>query len=165
MKKPCFLKKFVNKKLKKKILKVKVLVIPTPRAKLFSQIKDGYGDIAVGNLTITDERKKIVDFSDPFEKYVSEILVTHKNLPKLSNLFDLSGMEVYVRKSSSYYESLKRLNKVLGIAEKKPVDIEEVDDHLEDSDLLEMLNADLIPAIIIDDHKGRFWKQVFKNIY
>jgi len=35
---------------------------------------------------------------------------------------------------------------------------------LEDADLLEMVNADLIPAIIIDSHKGRFWKKIFPNI-
>jgi len=57
---------YLNKKLKKKNLKVGVMVIPTVRDKLFSQLKEGYGDIAVGNLTITDNRLKIIDFSDPF---------------------------------------------------------------------------------------------------
>jgi membrane-bound lytic murein transglycosylase MltF len=156
--------KFINNKVKTKTIKVKILIIPTPREELFSRLQAGLGDIAMGNLTITDERRQIVDFSAPFADNVSEILVTNKKQSALTKLFDLSGMEVHVRKSSSYYESLIRLNEVLKIAEKKPVKIVEADDRLEDSDLLEMMNADLIPAIIIDDHKGKLWKQVFKNI-
>jgi membrane-bound lytic murein transglycosylase MltF len=36
--------------------------------------------------------------------------------------------------------------------------------YLEDEDLLEMVNAGLIPMIIIDSHKGKFWAQIFDNI-
>jgi len=38
------------------------------------------------------------------------------------------------------------------------------DEYLEDEDLLEMMNAGLIPMIVIDSHKGRFWKQIFKDL-
>ena len=38
------------------------------------------------------------------------------------------------------------------------------DEYLEDEDLLEMTNANLIPMIIIDSHKGRFWSQIFNDI-
>lgn len=155
---------FINKKLKKGTLKVQVLVIPTPREKLFSWLTEGVGDVALGNLTITDERRKIVDFSDSFVKDISEILVTVKEHPEVDSVFKLSGMEIHVRKSSSYYGSLQNLNEVLRHSEKEPVKIVTVDDRLEDSDLLEMINAGLIPAIIIDQHKGEFWVKVFGNI-
>lgn len=156
--------KFINKKLKAGAHKVKVLVIPTPREKLFSRLIEGQGDIAIGNLTITDERRKIVDFSDPFADDINEILVTSKDVPDVDSVFSLSGMKIHVRKSSSYYWSLINLNEVLRHSEKKPVKIIEVDDRLEDSDLLEMMNAGLIPAIIIDQHKGELWVKVFDNI-
>lgn len=156
--------KFINKKLKSGTHKVRVLVIPTPREKLFSGLVEGKGDIAIGNLTITDERRKIVDFSDPFAQDINEILVTNKEIPDVNSVFSLSGMEIHVRRSSSYYESLVNLNEVFRQSEKKPVKIVEADDRLEDSDLLEMLNAGLIPAIIIDQHKGDLWVKVFDNI-
>jgi len=35
---------------------------------------------------------------------------------------------------------------------------------LEDEDLLEMMNVGLIPMIVIDSHKGKFWKQIFKDL-
>jgi membrane-bound lytic murein transglycosylase MltF len=38
------------------------------------------------------------------------------------------------------------------------------DEYLEDEDLLEMMNARLIPMIVIDSHKGKFWSQIFKDL-
>jgi len=156
--------KFVNKKQKSKTIKIRVIVIPTSRDKLLSRLQAGYGDIAIGNLTVTDERRKIVDFSDPFLKNVSEILVTDKKTPTITTPFDLAGKKIHVRKSSSYYESLQNLNQLLTSVGKPAVKIVTANEHLEDADLLEMVNADLIPAIIIDSHKGYFWKQIFTNI-
>ncbi len=156
--------KYVNEKQKTKTVKINVIVIPTSRDKLFTRLKEGYGDIAIGNLTPTDERKKIADFSDPFLINVSEICVTNTKTPLMKTYFDLAGKKVHVRKSSSYYESLKNLNELLTSVGKPSVKIILANDHLEDADLLEMVNANLIPAIIIDNHKGLFWKQIFKNI-
>ena len=155
---------FINKKLKSKTVKIRVLVIPTSRDKLFSQLQAGYGDISIGNLTPTDKRREIVDFSDPLMKDVSEILVTGKNTPTVITPLNLAGKEIHVRKSSSYYESLQNLNQLLSSVGKPAVKIIPANELLEDADLLEMVNADLIPAIIIDSHKGRFWKKIFPNI-
>jgi membrane-bound lytic murein transglycosylase MltF len=38
------------------------------------------------------------------------------------------------------------------------------DETFEDEDLLEMVNAGLIPMIVMDSHKAQFWKQIFDNI-
>ena len=55
--------------------------------------------------------RSCVDFSKPTRTDVSEIVVTApKDAPPLATTDDLSGREVFVRKSSSYYESLTRLN-------------------------------------------------------
>ena len=35
---------------------------------------------------------------------------------------------------------------------------------LEDEDLLEMVNAGLIPMVAVDDHKARFWGEIFPDI-
>lgn len=156
--------KFVNKREKTKTLKIKILFIPTPRNRLFAHLQAGKGDIAAGNLTITAERSKLVDFADPLTKNIDEIIVTGAKEPKLENIFDLSGREVYVRKSSSYYESLLKLNQGLEQMKKAPVIIIQADEYLEDEDLLEMMDAGIIPAIVIDSHKGTFWARIFKKI-
>jgi len=156
--------KYINKRQKSKTIKIKIIVIPTSRDKLFSQLIEGYGDIAIGNLTPTAERRKLVDFSDPFMKNVSEIAVTNTKVPLMKTYFDLAGKKIHVRKSSSYYESLQNLNQLLASVNKPKVKIIPANEHLEDADLLEMVNANIIPTIIIDNHKGHFWKNIFKNI-
>jgi membrane-bound lytic murein transglycosylase MltF len=42
--------------------------------------------------------------------------------------------------------------------------LEAAPESLEDEDLIEMLNAGLIPLIVVDRHKALFWKQVFPKI-
>ncbi len=156
--------KFLNEKLKNKHLRVRVLVIPTTRDKLFPQLLKGFGDIAIGNLTITEDRLKLVDFSSPFLGNVDEILVTGDKDSAIKSLFDLAGKEIHVRKSSSYYGSLLNLNKVLVSAGKPKMRIIAANEILEDEDLLELLSAGLIPRIIIDKHKGEFWAKILPHI-
>jgi membrane-bound lytic murein transglycosylase MltF len=155
---------FLNKKLKTGTLKVKVIFIPVTRDRILPALVEGLGDIAAANLTITPERLKNVAFSDPFLTDVSEIVVTGPAGPKLTGLDDLAGREVYVRKSSSYYESLLRLNESLMNVGKKPVKLVPADELLEDSDLLEMVNAGLVPVVVVDNHKAEFWRGIFDKI-
>ena len=84
--------------------------------------------------------------------------------PKIASLDDLSGKEVFVRKSSSYYESLVALNEKFAAEKKPPVTLKEAPETLEDEDLLEMLNAGLVSLVVVDKHKADFWKQIFPKL-
>jgi membrane-bound lytic murein transglycosylase MltF len=160
-----FNKKLVSeKKLKNKNLKVRVVFIPLRRDQLLPGLAAGNGDIAAANLTITPERQKLVDFSLAGKSNVSEVVVTGPASPKVASLDDLSGNELFVRKSSSYYESLVALNQKFLAENKPPITLKEAPETLEDEDLLEMLNAGLIPIIIVDNHKADFWKQIFPQL-
>lgn len=156
--------KFINEKLNKKTIKVNVIFVPVARDQLLPALLEGRGDIAAANLTITPERSKQIDFSDPFGTGVKELVVSGPDSPKITSLNDLSGKEIHVRKSSSYYHSLLRLNERFEGEGKKSVKIVAADENLEDEDLLEMLNAGLIPLIVMDSHKAIFWIQIFDNI-
>lgn len=156
--------KYINSHLKSKHMQVKVVVIPTSRDRLLPYLQQGYGDIAAGNLTITPDRLEYVDFTNPLLKNVEEIVVSSAKIPTLNSLFDLSGTEIYVRKSSSYYQSLLSLNNTLVSLGKEPVRLNLVDEYLEDEDLLEMVNTGLIPMIVMDSHKARFWEKIFSDI-
>jgi membrane-bound lytic murein transglycosylase MltF len=156
--------KFVNKKLKTKNLKFHVVFIPVTRDDLIPSLLNGLGDIAVANLTITTERQKQVDFSDPFLTGVKELLVTGPSAPSIKSIDDLSGKDIHVRRSSSYYESLIRLNTSFKKAGKSQMKLVLADETFEDEDLLEMVNAGLVPMMVMDSHKAQFWKQIFDNI-
>jgi membrane-bound lytic murein transglycosylase MltF len=155
---------YLNAELKRKALKIKLVVIPTRRDRLLPALADGLGDIAAGNLTITPARQKIADFSAPHLTGVDEIIITGSAAPPIKSIEDLSGKEIHVRKSSSYYESLIHLNDRFKKSGQAPIKIVPADEYLEDEDLLEMMNVGLIPMIVIDDHKAEFWSKIFKDL-
>ena len=151
-------------KLKKKHVKVRVVLIPVVRAEMLSALATGKGDIAASSITITEGRRKLVDFSSPVLSNVSEVVVSGPASPPVASVDDLAGKEVFVRKSSSYYESLVALNQLFASKRKPAVVIKEAPELLEDAELIEMVNDGLIPLIVVDKHKADFWKQIFPKI-
>lgn len=141
-----------------------VVLIPVARDKLIAGLIEGRGDIVAANLTITPARQELVDFSNPTYPDVSELVVTGPGAPEITSLADLHSTGVRVRRSSSYSEHLSALNEVRKKKGKPEIPIHYADEHLEDYDLLEMVNAGIVPAIIVDSHKAALWAQVFDDI-
>ncbi len=145
-------------------MKVFVVFVPLPRDMLLRALIDGKVDLVAAQLTVTPERQKLVDFTNATRMNVSEIVVTGPGAAAIASVEDLSGRDVFVRKTSSYYQSLLTLNQTLKAQGKPPVAIQAAPENLEDDDLLEMVNAGLIPAIVVDDYLAAFWKRVFPNL-
>jgi membrane-bound lytic murein transglycosylase MltF len=159
--------RWLNKKHAKQLGKrpITVYIIPATRDKLLPEVASGLGDIAAANLTVTEERRKVVDFAVPAEQPPhKELVVTGPNSPAVSTADDLAGKTVHVRKASSYYESLEALNARLGKEGKPPVKVVLVPDALEDEDMLEMLNAGLLSAIVVDGWKAKMWAQILPKV-
>lgn len=159
--------RFVNKRYAKQLGKrpLTVVIIPTSRDKLLSGVAQGLGDIAAGNLTATEERRKLVDFVAPEDrKPVRELVVTGPASPPLATLDDLAGKTVHVRKASSYYESLAALNQRLAKERKAPAKLIELPEALEDEDALEMLAAGLLGIVVVDDWKALLWAQILPKV-
>jgi membrane-bound lytic murein transglycosylase MltF len=144
---------------------ISVVVIPVPRDELLPRLVDGYGDIAAGALTVTPERSALVDFADPTVTDVREVVVTGPAGPSaLHSLDDLSGREVWVRRSSSYRQSLDALSARLREAGRPAVVVRDVDEDLEDEDLLEMVAKGLIGTTVVDDYLASLWQQVLPGL-
>ena len=141
-----------------------VLFIPVHRDEVFTRLQSGRADLAVANLTITPDREALADFSVPLIEDVSEVLVTGPSAAPIGGLEDLSGKQVYVRRSSSFYTHLTHLNRDFTARGLPPIKIVVAEEHLEAEDLLEMLNAGLIQATFIDSHIGGVWTKVFPRI-
>ena len=58
----------------------------TPREKAVEKLNEGTLDLLIAGLTITPERQKVVDFSDPTLSNVSEVVVTGPSSPQLQPL-------------------------------------------------------------------------------
>jgi len=160
------LEQYLNTRLKltKPHQQIHVVAVPVSRDQLIPWLLEGRGDIAAANLTITPGREALVDFSRPFYSEASEVVVAAKAVAPVQSLDDLSDQEIVVRPSSSYFESLEALNRSLSERGLAPVRLTAADERLEDEDLLEMVNAGLIPRIVMDDYKARLWAKVFPAV-
>jgi membrane-bound lytic murein transglycosylase MltF len=154
----------LNKKLNTGNLRIHVVFIPVAHDQLIPSLLEGRGDIAAANLTITPGRLDEVDFAAPTFRDVDEIVVTGPGTPVVASAEDLSGVEVYLRPSSSYFGSVTALNQRLQAAGKPPVTVREAPEVLSDEDILEMVNAGLVPATVVDRHIAEFWAQVFDSL-
>ena len=142
-----------------------VFVIVATRDKLFTNLREGHADIAVGALGVTSERDKLVDFvSPPDMPKAREILVTGPQAPPIASVDDLSGKRIHVRKSSTYHESLVALNQRFSNEGKPPAILVLVPEALEDDDMMEMTNAGLVDAMVTADWAARLWAPVLPKL-
>jgi membrane-bound lytic murein transglycosylase MltF len=154
----------LNAELKTGNLKVHVVIVPMTRNQLYPALASGKVDMVAAMVTVRPELEKLAAFSVPTRTNVNEVVVTGPGAPPIASVNDLAGQEVFVRKGSIYEESLVRLNEQLKAHGKPTVVINEAPDVLEDDDVLEMVNAGLVPITVVDDYLAEFWSKVFTSI-
>jgi membrane-bound lytic murein transglycosylase MltF len=157
--------RYINRKYVKDKRPITVVVLPTTRDRLLSKVAAGMGDIAVGNLTVTEARLKTVDFVAPGDaRPVDELIVLGPGAPQIRTVADLSGKTVAARPSTSQYESLQALNGRFAAQRKPPIVIRQLPVALEGEDILEMTNAGILDIVVVDDWMADLWAQVLPNI-
>jgi len=158
------LEAFLNQKYRTGAKAIHVILVPVRHDEVIPALLAGRGDIAAAGLTVTHERRALVDFSAPVFSNISEIVVTGPASPPLSTLDDLAGKEVFVRRSSAYYENLQALNVEFRKRGLAPVRLRPAPEALEDEDRLEMLSSGLVQLVVLNDYLATFWKQVLPGI-
>jgi membrane-bound lytic murein transglycosylase MltF len=157
---------WLNKKYRaKRHVNIYVVLIPTSREGLIPGLLAGRGDLAAGILTLTPERLAKVDGGGPFFRGVKELVVTGPESPAVSTLDDLAGQHVVVRRSSSYWTHLERLNARFASEGKSPITLEAAPEDLADDDLLEMVNAGLIGITVVDRYAAILWSKILPKLH
>ena len=127
-------------KLKLEIVKVKSY------SQMMEKLLAGEGDIVAASLTITPDREVRAAFSVPY-LYVDEYLVTASGDSLPEKIADLAGMAISVRRSSSYYQTLVK------IQEQVPsLNIHTLPETLSIENLLEGVASGKYAATISDAH-------------
>jgi membrane-bound lytic murein transglycosylase MltF len=158
------LEKYAREKLGKDARRLKITIIPVRRDQLLPHLIAGHGDVAFANLTITPARSQIVDFSYPFTTKTRELLVTAPGVTGIKTMQDLAGREIVVPAASSYFESIVDVNKKMISDGLEPIKITVSDPRLEIEDIIEMMDANLLPITVADDHRMQLWSRFFKNV-
>src|SRR5271165_6471013 len=156
--------KFANRKLKTGKLDVKVTFLPMRVDQIEAALTEGVGDIIASGIVITPDREKRVAFSTPVQTDVSQIIVTGSKFGQVSTLADLGGKEVYANPLTTYYENLQKANEELKKNGKPSIVIKPADRNLMDDDLVQMVNAGLIPATVTTASRAKLWSQVLPNL-
>jgi membrane-bound lytic murein transglycosylase MltF len=158
------LQRVVNKQFKTGKLKVRISYIPMRPDELGPALSQGVGDFVATDIVITPGRLKLYAFTTPIMRNVKQIVVTGAELAKAKSLDDLAGSDIYVSPLTSFYENLKTLNEKRAEAGKVPLSVKLVDPNLQEDDLVEMVNAGLIPATVAMQHRAELWGQILPNI-
>ena len=158
--------RYLNKKYpqQNKNIKLHVLFVVTSAARAAQDLINGNVDILMGGIVIRAENQKIADFSDPVVTGVKEIVVKAPNSPPIASVDDLSGKEVFVRKTSSYWEHVEQLNEQFKKDNKQTIKLVAVPEDLGDEDILEMVNAGLLPSTVVSDWRAKLWSQFLRKM-
>ena len=154
----------LNQRLETGNLRVHVVFVPTTRDQMAALLDSGRGDVAAVDATIGHERLANFDFTVPIATGVKEIVVTGPSSPPIADLDDLAGKTVYVRPDSTREAHLEALSARLVARGLAPIDVRRAPPELEPEDLLEMVNAGLLPAVVVNRYYGVFWRKIFPDL-
>jgi len=158
------LEKYVNDKYKTGKFPVKVTFVPLRPDQVEEALRRGVGDFIAYGLIVTPEREQRVAFTVPLQKDLKQVVVSGPGFGNVTTVEDLSGKDIYVNQLSVSYQRLQQLNEKLKQEGKPPIRITAADSNLIDDDLLQMVNAGLIPATVTTDSRATLWTQVLPNL-
>ena len=138
---------------------------------VITMLNRGDGDLIALGLTITNDRKEKVSFTDPY-------LITHQSLVQrkpynwrkmtldnikkqlASDVVEIIGDTVSVRKESSYYSNLVELSEELG----DTIYINILPGELTDEETIRMVSEGEIKYTIADNNIAKVYSSSFANI-
>ena len=157
--------KLLNEELGRGLHAVEIIPMPVSRDRLIPALIAGQADLIAADLTITQHRSELVDFSIPLARDVDEVLVfSPESSVGIGSIDDFAGRSVYVRESSSFFEHLTALNKDFAARGLDPIHIESANELLRTQDILEMVNAGLVDATVLNEYQAKYWRQIFPDV-
>lgn len=158
------LEKYVNDKYKTGKFPVKVTFVPLRPDQVEEALNRGVGDFIAYGLVVSPEREQRVAFTIPIQKDVKQIVVSGENFGNVASVEELGGKEIFVNPLSVSYQKLQQLNEKLKQAGKPLINIKAADSNLLDDDLVQMVNAGLLPATVTTDLRAKLWSQVLPKL-
>lgn len=135
------------------------IIVAKDMNEIFDLLQKGDVDIVSANLTVTEERMKKVNFTEPLV-YTRQVLVQRKpkgwqnmnmetqNKGLVRTTIDLSGKSIYVRRESSFYSRLINLQDEIA----SKINIIEVPGEVTTEGLIAMVANGKIPFTVSDEN-------------
>jgi len=123
------------------------VIVPRRGEDLLTMLIEGKGDLVAASLTPTEERRLMgVEFSRPYNQ-VSQVVVAPVGESGLDGPEDLADRTLYVRHSSSYWNSLSRLR-----ASGVPLILQAAPEYLETEEIIGLVAGEVYPLTVADSH-------------
>jgi len=160
------------KKLSNKLNLNLKIIIAKNIDEMFDMLNRGEGDVIAYGLTVTNNRKQHVSFTNPYMQ-IHQVLIQQKpekwrqlNQTKMkknmiTDVTQLAGKTISVRKNTSYYERIINLSKEIG----ETIKIDIIDGELTTSEIIEMVSKGEIKYTIADNNIASISNAYFNNIY
>ena len=140
-------------------------LVPTQYADLLPSLTAGKADMVIGDLGLYQPSKNAHEFIlHHAYKLDREVLVSGPGSMPITSTEDLAGKTVYGGRDTNFPATLQDINKGLRSKGKPPVKIVSPVGTLDGEDLLEMVDAGLIPYVIIGDWKAKLWQPIYKRM-
>ncbi|MCO4795027.1 MAG: transporter substrate-binding domain-containing protein [Bacteriovoracaceae bacterium] len=152
--------KHLNKKYSKgkKNLKIQFEMIPVDYDQMIPLLKKGKGDIIAAGMTINSKRQKKVNFTKPY-RMVDEVVVSRKEMVNQK----ITGKTFHVRKSSSYFESIRKYNR--SVKRKWRVKTKSVSEELKTENILELVSLGKYDYTVADSYLAELAAKVFPGLH
>jgi membrane-bound lytic murein transglycosylase MltF len=158
-----YFEQFVNQKFHP-IPHVQVTFIPVRPDQLEKALTDGVGDLIACGPGGDSSRRAAGCFLDPDTDGREADHCDEKGLPPSFVAGGHEREKVFVTPLTAYYGNLGKANDSLRKQGKAPILIENADRSLIDEDLLEMVNAGILPATVTLKERADLWASVFPGI-
>ncbi|WP_414840844.1 transporter substrate-binding domain-containing protein [Enterococcus saccharolyticus] len=121
-------------------LGVKLVVQDMTFGSILGSLTQGSVDLAIAGMSITEERKQSVDFSEPYLKSENRVIALNKNVDKFKTIDDLNDARLGAQQSTTQETIIQE-----AMTPKQTVTLEKIPDLI-----LELLTEN-IDGIVIED--------------
>ena len=138
-------------------LNVELEIITPDWQQMYNFLRKNKADIIAANLTITDQRKNILEFSDELIS-IQQFIITRNDNRKLKSEKDLAGYTIHLRKNTSYHERLIAL-------QENGIDFKmELYDDIPSEEFIRRVSTGEIEVTVSDSHIARLNRRYYPNI-
>ncbi|KAF1067830.1 MAG: Membrane-bound lytic murein transglycosylase F [Pseudomonas citronellolis] len=139
-------------------------LIPRAKDQLLAALQRGEGDLVAPGEVLVPRDGLNVNATTPWRAGVPLVVVSRQGNRRYAHLEQLSGRSLALPAGSAAVQALGELNERLRQRHQAPVNIEWVDPSLAVEDVLEMVQAGIYPATVVEQPIAERWAKVFGKL-
>ncbi|WP_417788135.1 transglycosylase SLT domain-containing protein [Stutzerimonas xanthomarina] len=139
-------------------------IIPKAKDQLLGALQRGEGDLAAPGEILAQGAIRRLSRSRAVIDQVPMVLVSRQGGPRYHSFEQLSGRSLALSAGSAAGSALDKLNRTLMQAGRAPIAVEWVDPTLAVEDVLEMVQAGVYPATVVEQPIAERWAKVLPKL-